>query len=80
MVSAFEDVAFAMKPGELSEVVTTSYGYHVIKVSDVKAAATTSFEDAKQQIRTVMSQKRINRAIEEIVAQQRDKQNVKLLF
>ena len=50
MVPAFETVAFAMKPGEVSDVVETRFGYHLIKVEDKKSAGTVSYTEVKGQL------------------------------
>jgi peptidyl-prolyl cis-trans isomerase C len=50
MVPAFSDVAFKLKPGEISDVVTTDFGYHIIKVTDKRAATTIPYEKASGQI------------------------------
>ena len=50
MVAAFEDAAFAMKPGDLSEPVQTEFGWHIIQVigSEVRSISETDFSSLKQ--------------------------------
>lgn len=50
MVPNFEKTTFSLKPGELSGVVETEYGYHIIQVEDKQNARTESFDDVKGQI------------------------------
>jgi peptidyl-prolyl cis-trans isomerase D len=50
MVPEFDQVAFGMQPGQISDLVKTQYGYHIIKVVDKKTATTRSLADVRQQI------------------------------
>jgi peptidyl-prolyl cis-trans isomerase C len=50
MVPAFSQAAFSLKPGEISDVVTTSFGYHIIKVAEKKPAATIPYEQIGSRI------------------------------
>jgi parvulin-like peptidyl-prolyl isomerase len=50
MVPEFQEVAFSLKKGEISEPVRTAYGYHIIKVEDIKKVERPSFDKEKVQI------------------------------
>jgi peptidyl-prolyl cis-trans isomerase D len=50
MIQPFADVAFALKPGEISEPVRTRFGWHLIKVEKVNEGRTRSFEEVAPEI------------------------------
>jgi peptidyl-prolyl cis-trans isomerase C len=50
MVPEFAEVAFAQKVGDISKPVKSQFGWHVIKVTDKKAAGTVPFDQVKEQV------------------------------
>ena len=50
MVKPFDDAAFALKPNQISDLVQSDFGYHIIKVTDAKPAGTKSFDEVKASI------------------------------
>jgi peptidyl-prolyl cis-trans isomerase D len=49
-VPNFEKAAFSLKPGELSGLVETEYGYHILQVENKQAAHTQTFEEVRPQL------------------------------
>jgi peptidyl-prolyl cis-trans isomerase C len=63
MMPSFEQVAFALKPGELSEPVKTDYGYHIIKV---EAHTTKPFEEVRPQIEKTLAPPKTQKTLDDM--------------
>jgi peptidyl-prolyl cis-trans isomerase D len=50
MVKPFEDAAYAMKKGDISALVESDFGFHIIQLTDIKAAKQRSFEESKAEL------------------------------
>jgi peptidyl-prolyl cis-trans isomerase D len=50
MVKAFEDMAFSLQKGAISELVESEFGFHIIQVTDIKAPQVRSFESMRPEI------------------------------
>jgi peptidyl-prolyl cis-trans isomerase D len=65
MVKPFEDAVFAMKQGETSAPVQSDFGFHVIRLTGVKAAKARSFEEARAEIEADLKKNRAARRYNE---------------
>jgi peptidyl-prolyl cis-trans isomerase D len=69
MVKPFEDAVYAMKPGEISNIVETDFGYHIIKLTAVRGGDKKSFDAVRAEIegevKRQLAQKRYAEAAEQ---------------
>jgi len=55
MVPEFEEAVFNLKPGQVSDIVKTEYGYHIIKVEEVLPGKTLTLKDVKNRIHQILT-------------------------
>jgi peptidyl-prolyl cis-trans isomerase C len=79
MVKEFEDTAFSLKPGEISGIIETRYGYHIIKVSEKIPAKKVEFDKVKERLKEALVQDEINKQLRTYVAKLEKDADLKIL-
>ncbi len=71
MVKPFEDAAFALQLNEISDAVQTRFGYHIIKVVEIKPERTIAYEEIKERLKEHLKQKKTQEEVSVYVHQLR---------
>ncbi len=71
-VPAFESAAFSLKPNELSGVITTEYGFHILQVLEKETAHVKTFDEVKDQIAQEFKRQRLFDALQRSADQAHD--------
>ena len=75
MIPAFTEPVFALKVGELSAPIKTSFGWHIVLVEDKREAAAPSFEEMREFIRKKVFQQKV----EELIAGEHQRYDAQIL-
>ena len=80
MIPAFEDVVFTMEEGEVSDVIASEFGYHLIKLTSIRDARNKlGFDDVNEEISNILIRKKRKEAYDNLVASLRDKALIEIL-
>jgi peptidyl-prolyl cis-trans isomerase C len=79
MVPEFDQAAFSLPVGQVSGIVTTQFGYHILKVTDKKPAGTVSFEEAAPKIKQYLEQQKKQEAADAFINGLKKKSKIEIL-
>ncbi len=78
MVKPFEEAAFSMKVGEISDLVESDFGYHIIKVTD-KEDRQKTFDEVKETIRKTLQDEKCDAQVEKLKEEAKVEKNEEIL-
>ena len=80
MVPQFDQAAFALKTGDVSNVVTTQFGYHIIKVTDHKQESTVPLEQVNDRVKQFLTGQKKQEKADQFIAGLKQKAKIEVLI
>jgi peptidyl-prolyl cis-trans isomerase C len=79
MVPPFDQAAFALKPGEISDVVTTQFGYHIIKLTEKKDASLVPLEQVKPKVIEYLTNQKKQERVDTFINEAKKRATIEVL-
>ena len=79
MVPAFDQAAFALKTGEISDIVETPSGFHVLKVLERRPGGDATLEESRPQIETLLQQQKEKEALSQLLAKLKTEARIEII-
>jgi len=79
MIKEFEDAAFSTEVGQISNVVLTDFGYHIIKVQEKKPEKIMELSIVSDEIKRILTAEKMNTATEKWLQPLKDKSNIQIM-
>ncbi len=80
MVQSFEEAAFKLQPGQISDVVSTVYGLHIIKVDEVKEARHAPFDEVQPNIELMLKRQKMRPWLKNYIDELRAKAKIEIFL
>ncbi len=80
MVPEFEKAAFSLKVNQISDIVETQFGYHIIQVLEKLPAGTAPYDDVKSQINAYLLQQKQGTAVQDYITELKKTADIKQLI
>ncbi len=78
MDKAFEEAAFALKKGEISDVVKSSFGYHIIEVNDIREAEKKGIDEVRDSIKKILARDKQRTLVDDLSNEVKGKINIEI--
>jgi len=76
MAPLFEEAAFKLKKGEISDVVRTNFGFHIIKMEDYKQAGASNLNDVRYEVEQIVLFQKRDKKIRDLIDQLKSKASI----